>query len=620
MSLRKFIKIPFLLLILWVWTTEIVAQIPLELRQPGNTLLPEGTHILVLFKKSEGQQAADAGLLPSPGEYPERVWDYLDARGKTKKKYPTSSSSDKSIFVFALTPDDRLFFSSDHKNTPQFKNVVKGLIWVEATQETSETTQMVKRLLGSEIRLKLETTTGTSLPAGSKMLVHTKEGEASYRLEKEQLPSPSTGVWREDQLSTGQVSKESYPPSASIGRLYFIYVATPSGEVFYSSSQDGAPVFDQVVSGKILLSPLESTHPAFLAVMDGETVVSAEEQTPLQGSGLELPEQAGSSEWDTTPPLAFGLLSACILLAGFFLTYISPARGQWALGLLGFFATGLLACWVHMPFAERYRMLILFFGGGLAFGIYQTLRKRETNLLSTLQSIYTPAAASLGFSFFFFELIEGKVMEGSALNNLGELNIWLASTVALAAGAFVYAFSMGYLANGKDSAEVRSLTWISIPVFVVTLIAIDPFQGMPIAIIFLFIAAFSFLYVLIAESRTLKNFPMTLILLVLGFGMVTNFFVSFSLISIALYWVVENSLTKEGRLAQSHRQSARLLGLGGMVFHLMVFYSFILLKINLEEWDALPLDQVFMNSLLLGSFGLFAFSWAGYALSTNNDQ
>ncbi|MFZ2899070.1 MAG: hypothetical protein WA004_10630 [Saprospiraceae bacterium] len=620
MPLRKTIQVSLLLLMLWPGTIGIKAQIQLELRKPDNTLLPEGTHLLVLYKKSEGKQAANAGLLPSPKDYTERVWDYLNAEGKTKKIYPTSSSSGKSIFVFALTPDDQLFFSSDHKTAPQFKNIVKGLIWVEATQEISEVTQLVRRLLGSEIQLKVETTTGDTLPAGSKILIHTKEGGASYRLEKEQLPSPTTGVWREDRLSNGQISEGGYLPSASIGKLYFIYVITPSGEVFFSSSQDRAPVFDQVVSGRILLSPLEPSHPVFFAVKDGRTVNLPKMDVPLQESVIEIQETDDSFNWDPVPRLAVWLLSICLVLAGSFLTYINPTRGQWGLSLLGFLTAFSLALLVHMAFAERSRMLILFFGSGLVFGIYQALRKRDNNLVRNLQSIYTPAAASLGFSFFFFELIEGKVMEGNALSNLGELNIWLASTVALAAGAFVYAFSMGYLANGKDSSEVRSFTWISLPVFAVTLIAIDPFQGMPIAIIFLFIAAFSFLYLSLAESRTLKNFQMTLILLVLGFGLFANFFVSFSLISIITYWVVESSLTKEGRLAKSHWQSARLLGLGGMLFHLMVFYSFILLKINLEDWDVLPLDQVFMNSLLLGSIGLFAFSWAGYSLSPINDH
>lgn len=112
----------------------------------------------------------------------------------------------------------------------------------------------------SQVNLTIKDTGGNSLPYGSRIVVLTKYGTKTSltNLPATRLTTPKLTfqVLPEDKISTHSKSLKTYLQTDRCNKVYFIYVLTKTGQLYYSSNGKAYPLFEVVQTGNIRVEEL----------------------------------------------------------------------------------------------------------------------------------------------------------------------------------------------------------------------------------------------------------------------------------------------------------------------------------------------------------------------------
>ena len=642
---------------------NLFGQVHLLLRTPDGKPLAEGTHVLVLFEEGDTVVSLKEKL-PLPGDYPNQHRDRIGAKGLSLKLYPFTQVARKVLFVYALTPDSRLYFSSDYKGTPQFKRLVKGLIWVEELQKDNPIAREISLLLEMKVSFLFHSLNGEPIPEDSWLLVNKQSRNKSFRLSLQDLPNPHLKTWTIDQTNSLQQSRQRYHQTEAYSEVYFVYLISPQEKVYYSSSADGTPIYDQVATGKLYLNELAKSVPqhhqvlAFAALhRPPKETSTGEERAEKEASAVSRPPGEERAEKEVTqepveivPPTevldenipveheitkarhnqpfyrqkSFLIISGIILIfgiTGFFLRY-------WGTGMSYYYVTKLFkynlaggggaflsTLVVTLPVFESYRLPAIFAFTGLLLGFLHLYEKREASPLT----LYTFIAAGFTFSFFPYEVFEGKIFEGSMLME-HSLDFFMKLIIAIAAAVFVYIFALMYQALGSRSQVVVVMKIISLPVFLLVFFD-NPFFMMPIIITFLFlvVAIFWFTFTLLRQSfQKFKDLFFQLTIFLLGItALILNFIIGASLLAFFIFWQSYQLMSggsRDSLFSDNKSRQSLILAIGSLIFHLAFFIIFRLYGLDPDLLGSQGWSYIVLQSLIFTTFGMLAGSFVAISI------
>ncbi len=431
-----------------------------------------------------------------------------------------------------------------------------------------------------------------------------------------------------------------YLRSDSRADVYFVYALTPTGQAFYSSSADGAPIYDQVLSGKLYLSPLSSAHSRYseLQVLRGQAG-----STPAGPSSTAKPRPDSNQEaFALTPPVSetpagpspyadistsddpapgsptLFLALGAVLLLGLSLgavQYLGLDQSVYRYTIVGGGVSLAGTFLATLPVFDNYRLLLIFGLTGLALGLFHERRHPSQTSSAKAERLYTFTAAGIAVSFFFYELFEGWVLNGNIFN-YWSLDPVLIILIALAAGAFVFIFTLTYesLYQERKREIVKIMTWLS--AFIVIFVPVDPYMGMAVLVVYLFITVQIFLLYLVSEVVTetsvLYILGALMFIAISSICLLLNFVILPALLPLGGYIYFMYLLNETGALSKSRQKGVWVLSTGSFIFHLLFLSIFNLTGLNIDELGELPFLLLLMVSLLLGGFGSMAGTVLGW--------